>query len=165
MELKDFFEKLSSYNIFNHLLPGALFCIVATKTSDINFLQPDILSSFFVYYFAGVIISRVGSVIVHPTLEKIGFIKFAPYKEYIQASKKDSKIETLSETNNMYRTTISLFFCLLILRSYEWLIINCPLISEHKTALVFIVFMITFSIAYKKQTKYIKDRVEEAKDK
>lgn len=162
MEFKDFFEKLSSYNIFNHLLPGALFSVIGTHISNINFSQSDILSSFFVYYFIGVIISRVGSIVVEPFLKIIKFIKFAPYDKYIVAAKNDSKIDTLSETNNMYRTSISLFFCLLALKLYMTMLNHFPWISEYKELVLFIALMIMFSLAYKKQTNYIKTRVEKS---
>lgn len=163
MELKDLFGKISSYNIFNHLLPGALFCIIGTKISNINFIQTDILNGFFVYYFAGVIISRIGSIAIYPFFKKIGFIKFAPYAEYIQGSKNDPKIEVLSETNNMYRTLTSLFVCLLMLKGFVWLANESTFISEHKNTLVLLILAVVFSMAYRKQTEQIKDRIKNAK--
>ncbi len=160
MEVKDFLEKISSYNIFNHLLPGTVFCVIGTHISNISFLQNDLLSGFFIYYLVGVIISRIGSIIVEPTFKLTRFVIFAPYEKYIEASKKDPKIDTLSETNNMYRTLTSLFVCLLTLKLYMFLCNYYPWFSEYREHAVFWVLLLMFSLSYRKQTKYIKSRVE-----
>ncbi|MCS3834520.1 hypothetical protein HNP10_003319 [Aeromonas veronii] len=160
MEIKDLLDKLSSYNIFNHLLPGAIFCVIGTHISDIQFLQEDIVSSFFVYYFVGVIISRIGSTLVEPFLKWTRFVDFASYDKYVVASKADAKIDILSETNNMYRTLISLFISLLLLELYMVVHDYYSWISEYKDLAVFVTLLVMFSFAYKKQTKYIKARVD-----
>ena len=46
----------------------------------------------------------VPTVIIEPILKKTNFVKFRDYPDYINASKKDGKIELLSEVNNTYRT-------------------------------------------------------------
>lgn len=160
MEVKDFLEKISSYNIFNHLLPGTVFCVIGTHISNISFLQNDLLSGFFIYYLVGVVISRIGSIIVEPIFKLTRFVIFAPYGKYIEASKKDPKIDTLSEANNMYRTLTSLFICLLTLKLYMFSCNYYPWVSEYKEHAVFFILLLMFSLAYRKQTKYIKSRVE-----
>lgn len=160
MEIKDLLDKLSSYNIFNHLLPGAVFCVIGTHISNVQFLQKDIISGFFVYYFVGVIISRIGSTLVEPFLKWTKFVVFASYDKYVAASRADAKIDVLSETNNMYRTLISLFICLLLLELYMVACNYYPWISEYKELAVFVTLVVMFSFAYRKQTKYIKARVD-----
>lgn len=39
--MKELIEKLSSYYLFNYLLPGTLFVAVAQRTSDHKFAQHD----------------------------------------------------------------------------------------------------------------------------
>ena len=71
--MKDILEKLSTYNIFNSLLPGVIFVIMAREFSRYNFIQNEIVLSGFLCYFIGMIISRFGSVIIEPILKKINF--------------------------------------------------------------------------------------------
>ncbi len=49
--LKDLLDKLSSYNIFNFLLPGVVFAVFVSKATSFKLMQEDVLSSAFVYYF------------------------------------------------------------------------------------------------------------------
>ena len=98
--MKDILDKLTTYNIFNYLFPGVLFVIIAKATTDYDFIQEDNLLGAFLYYFIGMTVSRFGSVIIEPLFKKIKFLNFRDYKEYVVASKQDTKIELLSEVNN-----------------------------------------------------------------
>lgn len=42
--LKSISEKISSYNIFNNLFPGIIFCSVMTKITRFNFATDTIIS-------------------------------------------------------------------------------------------------------------------------
>jgi disulfide bond formation protein DsbB len=163
--MKELIDKLSSYNVFNYLLPGILFAALATKFTSYKLLQSDIVVGVFIYYFIGMVVSRFGSLVLQPLLEKWSFIKFAPYKDFVVASQADSKIDILSEQNNMYRTLCSLFFLLGVLKAIE-LIGNTVSMPEWMlfflfTATLFLVFL----FAYRKQTEYVATRVSYAKDK
>ena len=68
--MKDLLEKLSSYNIFNYLLPGIVFVALADALTSFHFVQQDIVIGVFVYYFIGLIISRLGSIVIEPILSK-----------------------------------------------------------------------------------------------
>ena len=68
--MKDLLEKISSYHFFNYLLPGILFAVVAQYTTVYDFLQKDIIIGAFVYYFIGLVISRVGSLLLEPILKR-----------------------------------------------------------------------------------------------
>ena len=117
--MKYFLEKLSSYNIFNYLLPGVLFVGIAEKLTSYSFIHDNLLIGLFLYYFMGLIISRIGSLIVEPVLKFIKFIRFEGYKDYAVASKLDPKVSLLSEQNNMYRTLCSLFIVLILFKIYD----------------------------------------------
>lgn len=58
--MKEILEKVSSYNLFNYLLPGTVFVFVLSKISGYNFIQKDLLIGAFLYYFIGLVISRIG---------------------------------------------------------------------------------------------------------
>jgi hypothetical protein len=85
--MKEIIDKLSSYNIFNYLLPGVLFVAIAKHFTEYNLiLDHDFIGAFF-YYFIGMVISRFGSLIIEPMLKKIMFVKFSDYSDFISASK------------------------------------------------------------------------------
>jgi hypothetical protein len=56
--MKEFITKISSYNIFNNLLPGILFVFLLNKITIYNLLQDDLVVGFFLYYFIGITISN-----------------------------------------------------------------------------------------------------------
>lgn len=68
--MKDLLDKLSSYNIFNYLLPGVLFAGMSKSVSGYDLVQENLLVGVFVYYFIGMVISRLGSLLVEPLLKK-----------------------------------------------------------------------------------------------
>ncbi|HBQ8024382.1 TPA: phosphohistidine phosphatase, partial [Klebsiella aerogenes] len=76
-------EKISSYNIFNNLFPGALFVYLLERSTKVMLSTDDIIKNIVLYYFAGLIIGRIGSIIVEPLLKTIKLVKFTPYPEYI----------------------------------------------------------------------------------
>src|SRR5690349_3259436 len=114
--MKELLDKISSYNVFNYLFPGILFAVILDKFTQYSLIQDDLLRGAFVYYFVGLVISRVGSLVIEPFLKKISFLKFADYGAFVQAEKTDPKIETLSEVNNMYRTLVAMLVSLVTIK-------------------------------------------------
>ncbi len=158
--MEKFLEKLSSYNILNNLFPGAVYCFLMRVMCSVNFTSDNIISDILIFYFVGMIISRVGSVVIEPIYKKIKIVSFAEYPKYIEAEKKDAKIVVLSETNNTYRTMVAL--CIVVLLSMLAIFIF-NLLDWNKRAIVYItigLLAILFSLSYRKQTKYVKSRVE-----
>ena len=72
-------EKISSYNIFNFLLPGTIFAYSSDRFTNTTFIQDDLLIAVFVYYFLGLVVSRVGSLLIEPLLKITGFVRFSDY--------------------------------------------------------------------------------------
>lgn len=157
--MKELFDKISSYNLFNYLLPGILYVAIVSEITGFELVQSDVLIGAFLYYFIGLTISRIGSIIIEPLFKKVSFIKFSEYKDFIKACKEDPKIEVLSETNNMYRTLISLFFVICLTKSYYFFEIKYPNIRPFAITMITILCMIMFAFAYKKQTSYISKRI------
>jgi len=157
--MKELIDKLSSYNLFNFLFPGIIFCIVSKKVVGYNLVLDDILIGLFLYYFVGLVLSRIGSLFVEPILKKVKFAVFSNYSDFLNASTKDTKIELLSETNNMYRTIISLILMLAILRGYYILEKCYPFFIHLRWPILVIFLLVLFLLSYRKQTKYIADRV------
>ncbi len=161
--MKEIIEKISSYNIFNYLFPGAIYVIIVKMISSYNLVQKDIFIGIFLYYFIGLVISRVGSIIIEPLFKFLKIITYISYDKYVKAAQMDSKIELFSEINNMYRTLCSVFLCILITKIFELIpekITVCSF-SLNKQYLAFVVIAILFIFAYKKQTAYIVGRVKQ----
>ena len=59
-KMKELLDKLSSYNIFNYLFPGILFCVISKTLIGYNLIMDDIVLGVFLYYFIGLTISRMG---------------------------------------------------------------------------------------------------------
>lgn len=157
--MKDLLDKLSSYNVFNYLLPGVLFAYALDTVSTYNLTSLNILIGVFIYYFLGLVISRIGSLILDPILKKIGFIKFAPYADFVASAKTDPKIEVLSEMNNMYRTLCAMVLLIVVIKLYDRLTIELPILVEYTTYIATFALLVLFLFSYRKQTEYIKKRV------
>lgn len=158
--MKDLLDKLSSYNLFNYLLPGILFGLISKQFLGYNFIQDDILVGAFLYYFIGMIISRFGSLIIEPFLRKISFLQFSEYKKFVSAAKKDDKIELLSEVNNTYRSITSMLVLTILIKFYQRLQLSFEISDETTLYSVIVLVLIMFTFSYKKQTSYITKRIE-----
>ena len=163
--MKEILEKLSSYNIFNNLLPGILFVILAKATTSYDFVQTDIFLGSFLYYFIGLIISRFGSLVIEKVLIKIKFVKYADYKKFLLAQKEDENIDILLEANNMFRTLSSMGLLLLLLYLYDYLSTLFEISSTITYILLTVLIVILFLFSFRKQTDYIRKRVENLTDK
>jgi len=158
--MKDILQKLSTYNIFNYLLPGIVFvALLRLLTSYDLVINEAILGAFF-YYFIGMIISRIGSIIIEPILKKTSIVKFSDYKKFISASKNDEKIELFSEVNNMYRTFLSMLVILLLIVIYENVSSLINLSQTIKSIIGLLVLILLFIFSYRKQTDYINKRID-----
>lgn len=157
--IESLLEKLSSYNLLNNLLPGAIFCYLLKTIVNID-ISNNIVEDLFVYYFIGMIISRIGSIIIEPIYKKLEIVKYVDYKSFLKASKFDEKINILSETNNMYRTFVALTITLGLIKVYIVLAKKFDILSIIEPYLIIIILIVVFSVSYRKQVKYIKDRTE-----
>jgi hypothetical protein len=107
----------------------------------------------------GLVISRVGSLVVEPILKRTSFLNLAEHKDFAAASKKDSKIETLLEVNNMYRTLGTMFILLPLLKIYGWIEVQLPVLKTWDSYLLIMLLLILFLFSYRKQSEYIAKRI------
>jgi hypothetical protein len=139
----------------------------------------ELLENVFIYYFVGIIISRIGSLFIEKILKSIkvknkntnkkeAFLKFAPYNEYIEASENNPFIKILNEANNTYRTIIALFAVIIVVKLYDWLLYDfinyCISGNDLAFIIICLLAIVLFSKSYKKQTDYIRYRVKEYTD-
>jgi quinol-cytochrome oxidoreductase complex cytochrome b subunit len=160
-------KKISEYQIFNFLLPGTLLAAAVSKTTSINLIIHNVVIALFCYYFLGLVISRVGSLVVEPILKGLKIVKFEPYHDYVEVSKSDLKLEILAQESNTYRTLIAALIIYVII----YLIDNGLFglkdhVSEQFTVVITVVALIgLFVFAYRKQTAYVSKRIRREKSK
>lgn len=161
--MEKFIEKISTYNLFNYLLPGVLFTVFAKYFLYIDLTQGDIVLDIFLYYFIGLVVSRFGSLAIEPILKKIQFLRFNKYEDFIIASKDDPKIDIFSEANNMYRTFTALFTLLLLSKLYFFIQQLYPALQKWNLCILIVSLLVMFLYSYRKQTTYIFNRITQAK--
>lgn len=158
-------DKLSAYNIFTNLFPGVIYCFLADKLFGIPLIQDDLVVAAFLYYFCGMVISRVSSVVLEPLLKKVHFVMFADYKKYVAALAKDEQIGALLETSNAYRSVVALLVCALATGGWVASVSVFPSIETHAYYILLLCLLVLFLFAYRKQTQYIVARIQLQKDK
>jgi hypothetical protein len=161
--MNEFWNKLSSYNIFNYLLPGVLFSFITDRFIGYPLLLSDLFYGAFLYYFVGLMISRFGSLVLEPTLKKMKIITFVPYSDFVLVERNDEKLGNLSEVNNMYRTLASMIILLILLRCYKALAHFWNLLNNIDIIFFLVLLLIVFVISYRKQTSYITKRINTLK--
>lgn len=158
--MKDLLDKLSTYNIFNYLLPGVLFAAFVDSLTSFHLVQKDPVIGMFLYYFLGSVVSRAGSLFVEPSLRRFNVVAFAPYEDFVRASKADPKIEVLSEANNMYRTICALMVSVGAVALFEIAVVYYPPLSTALPWVLIVGLFTLYLLSYRKQTAYITKRIE-----
>lgn len=158
--MKDLLSQLSSYNLFNYLLPGIVFVVLADLLTQYSFIHENVVIGAFIYYFIGLVVSRFGSLIIEPILKYSSFIKPEEYPDFVKASKDDEKLYLLLEVSNSYRTLCTMSLMLVLLKIYE--VIKTSLIfgNEWGAILLLVFLLVIFLFSYQKQTNYISKRVK-----
>ena len=158
--LASLFGKISNYNILNNLIPGAILCVVYKHLVGYDFMNVGTLELLVVFYFTGMINSRIGSLVLEPIMQKIKWVRLRDYRFFVEAAQKDNKLNSLVEVNNMYRSMISVSFTALLVKLYyvgveqQW---NFGNVSDW---LLLMAMLVLFAFAYKKQSKYIVSRID-----
>lgn len=158
-----FLDKLSRYHILNNLIPGIAFLYIIDVIGIYGTAFDNAYGVFFIGYIAGMVLSRLGSVIIEPWFKSWRIVKYAPYPDFLKAEQKDSKINTLLEENNMYRTLVTMFIIVLLLYGFSLIpVVNTFMHTKWATLVLLVLLLVLYALAYRKQTSYIKKRVEKA---
>ena len=152
-------EKLSAYNIFSYLLPGLLFVSLGERLTSFSLIQRSWIVGIVLYYFIGLVISRVGSLIVKPILERVGFVKEAPFEDYVEASASDSRIGVLSTRNNLFRTLCAMVMMLIGLKIGEKVIGILPWGADVYDFILLVGLFVLLLFSYRKQAQAVVRRV------
>lgn len=158
--LKLLIDKLSQYNFLTNILPGTVLCIILKYLVGYDLIPDDSYQAGIVFYFVGMVNSRVGSLVIEPLLKAISWVKFAPYPEFLKAEKEDAKLTILSQENNVFRSYISVMFVSLICYVYKNNSLDWRILSSDAPLVLIIALLVLFLFAYKKQTSFVRKRVE-----
>ncbi len=158
--MTDLLNKISSYNLFNNLMPGILFVILVKYFVGCNLVQENVFIGLFLYYFIGMTISRFSSIAIEPLLKFSKVVKFRYYNLFIEASKIDHKLDILVETSNMFRVLFTMIFLITITKLYYSTrgFLNVSETTEKYSMLGFLCFI--YLLSYRKQTDYINRRID-----
>ena len=158
--MKFIFDKLSQYNFLTNILPGTVLCIILKNLVGYDLIPTDYYQAGIVFYFVGMVNSRVGSLIIEPILKKICWIKFAPYPDFLKAEKIDPKLTVLSQENNVYRSYISVMFIAVMGYLYKNISLDWSKFMENEPLVLIVSLLILFLFAYRKQTSFVRKRIE-----
>ena len=169
-------EKIESYHIFTSLYLGIMFAILSDGVIHdwiMELQERSLFMALCICYFIGMIINRIGSLFVETGLKKANLIIFAPLEQYIEAasgsraknkdlSEFSSKIDILSETNNTYRSLVALFFVIFFYKLSGMLLGDLfDAYTDYVVIVAWLLGGILMIFAYRKQTKYIVERIHD----
>jgi hypothetical protein len=161
--MNDILAKISSYNIFNNLVPGAVLAFLLASFQVYTIDTKSVVTDLLIFYFMGLVVSRVGSLVVEPVFKWTGFVKYADYKDYLAASAKDAKIAILLEENNQYRTFVGLILIVAVVVVGKQSISHFGVPKDWVYVSITAALLILFAFSYRKQTSYIRRRIENQK--
>ncbi len=169
------FSTVSSYNLICHFIPGVFFVFLLETFAGVDVTPDspqtlDIVNLLVLYFIAGVFANRVGTFIMMYFSKTFSSSskkeknqdpnkKSNWYRDYVIASKKDITIEKLVMMKELYKTLIAV----VVLTPAVWLFMKLYTESQSfaniNPELIFIFALIFLLVSYKRQSKYIDDRI------
>jgi hypothetical protein len=144
MEVKNILDKLTSYNLFNYLFPGSVFLILLHESTNlIGYLEFD-LTTVILVYFIGLILSRLGSLLIEKMVLSYKSEKPINTKLLFKKFKGNIKLEIIHEAMNMYRTLASMSFCLAVVTLID-VVFNS---GYNRDSIVWIVAEVSVSVLF-----------------
>ncbi len=133
---------------------------MAETVLGINIAGENLLVAPFVYYFIGMCLSRIGSLVIEPILKSMGLVRFSDYGNFVEAERLDSKISALLETANFYRTILGGVFTFVVL-GLCLLLVQRGVLSSNSLIWITVISVLALTLfGYRKQVNYINYRVE-----
>lgn len=160
--IKILVTKLSQYNFVTNILPGSVFCLILKFIVGYDlFVTDEWYQMGIIFYFVGMVNNRFGSLVIEEILKKTKIVKFAKYEDFVKAEMKDSKLTTLSTENNVFRSYISVCALSFITSLFKLTSDNVAWVNEWKEQILLATLLVLFTLSYRKQTIYVRKRVEE----
>lgn len=148
-------DKITSFNIFTYFLPGLIFSFLVERYTSWVLLSGEVYKDVFIIYFIGLVISRIGSVIIEPILVSLKFVKMGKYEDYVAACKLNTKVEVIHEVTITYRSLLAaiIMFCLLYLVSI--LETKLPVLEPYTAPAALVAAVVILMFSFRKQSKYL----------
>jgi hypothetical protein len=160
--MEDLVSKISSYNILNYLLPGCVFAFATSYLGILDIMSASLLINLFLYYFIGMTISRIGSMIIEPAYKRLGLVEHNNYNDYLTATERDKHIAQLLEQCNVYRTSVALIASIAIVAAIKTVAFELAMPDYVLVLILGIVLFSIYTAAYWKQNEFIRKRVAQA---
>ncbi len=157
--MNDLLKQLSSYNLFTNLFPGAAFCVMLSEFFGHPLILENLFAAFFFYYFVGIVISRVGSLLVEPIFRLLHVIEPQSYEDYVIGASVDAELKTLSESSAVYRTLVALPICMGVYQLGYMIADQNSLSPLARACVLFASLFVLFTAAYWKQSRYVSKRI------
>lgn len=154
--VKSIIDKLSTYQFFNFIYPGAVFLgLLKFKEVQLPMLE-NVWWFLLASYFLGMMISRFGSIVIEWISEKAKWITKYDIKAYAKHLKADSFTGVLLELANIYRTLCSMGIILMIctIVGYNGADKCCMILLE-------VVFVALFWMSFIKQYHYLLNKLKD----
>lgn len=149
--INSLFNKLSAYQLLSLMLPGAslLGTMKFVFSIDIK-VDENIWWFLLASYVMGIIISRIGSLLVEEIFKKLELIEGYNVGNYIAKRKEDDMVETLLSFANLYRSLCALSILLIIVTIVE----GYSLCDYWLYYLLEVVLLLLFGFSFYKQYNY-----------
>lgn len=159
--MENLVNSISKYQLAINLIPGYIFAILLQRYAHIVLLEGDVLQDAFVSYFFGLIIGRIGSIVVERLMDRYNkTYKNAPkYNDKIKAERIDPKIEILDRQCTIYRNCCAGCCCVIIGIIINFFWGDGLLPSSFKYGSIFFILIILLVRAMDKQCNYVNKRI------
>lgn len=152
------------YNLLTNLIPGTVLAAllkICVDGCDIFSLTNNIWILAVVLYFLGIIDSRISSLIFEPLLKNLKIVKHASHKDFTDAELKNTsgKLTQLSRMNNEYRSYLSVFAIVFILKLIFLSQHAKTFVMGNACWIILVLGILLFLFSYKKQVSYITSRI------
>lgn len=156
--INSLFSKLSAYQLLSLMLPGASLLGTMKFVFSIDIKADENIWWFLLAsYVVGLIISRIGSLLIEEIFKKIGIIKGYNVGNYIAKRKEDDMIETLLSFANLYRSFCALSILLIIVTIVE----GYSLCDYWLYYLLEVLLLLLFGFSFYKQYSYFSSVIPE----
>ena len=112
--MESLITKLRNYELVNNVIVGAIiyhlgmYCLKLEPLKNLS-----LIGELSIVYFVGLVVSRIGSLVLEPVCKTFKIVVYAPPEQYYAAEKKDKKmVDCKCKLNKIYQATISVEYTL-----------------------------------------------------
>lgn len=151
---------LENFYLATYIIAGSAIGIGFT-IMDIEFFYSEFWLNLGLCYFAGMIASRLGSIVIEPICKRLNVIPWEPYEKFMKAEQKDTteKLLNISKLNGTYCTMSAVSIILLIASIVVNIQGHACCCQYFKYPFIYLCITILFLFSYKKQVTYTVKRI------